>query len=80
MVVSHFSDYLPFPLPLLLSPMFWLLCLGLAATLPIAVAFALIKIQIRNAKSPLRKLPGPPSPSWLFGNSKQIFERGQSVG
>ena len=59
--------------------MLWLLYLGLAATPLLAAVFKLIKIQIRNAKSPLRNLSGPPSPSWLFGNFKQIFERGQSV-
>ena len=24
-------------------------------------------------RSPLRILPGPPSPSWVYGNSKEIF-------
>ena len=59
--------------------MFWLLSLGLLATPLLIVVVAFVKLQIRNAKSPLRKLPGPPSQSWLHGNIKYIFERGQSV-
>jgi len=59
--------------------MFWLLSLGFLATPPLIFVFTLIRLQIRSAKSPLRKLPGPPSQSWFYGNVKQIFERGQSV-
>lgn len=58
--------------------MFSLFSLGLFTTPLLIFAFTLVKSQIRNAKSPLRKLPGPPSQSWLFGNVKYIFERGQS--
>lgn len=29
--------------------------------------------------SPLRDLPGPPRPSWAFGNLKQIFDAENSV-
>lgn len=59
--------------------MFWLLSLGLLATPLLIFALNLVRSQIRSAKSPLRKLPGPPSQSWLYGNVKQIFGRGQSV-
>jgi len=59
--------------------MFWPLSLGLLATPLLIFVFTLLRLQIRSAKSPLRKLPGPPSQSWLYGNVKQIFGRGQSV-
>ena len=59
--------------------MFWFLSLAFLATPLLIFAFTLVKSQIRSAKSPLRKLPGPPSQSWLYGNIGQIFERGQSV-
>ena len=59
--------------------MFWLLSLVFVATPLLAFVFTLVGHQIRSAKSPLRKLPGPPSQSWLYGNVKQIFERGQSI-
>ena len=59
--------------------MLLLLSLGLFATPLLFFIFILLKYQIRNAKSPLRKLPGPPSHSWFYGNVKYIFERGQSV-
>lgn len=69
--------------PLLISQeskgnMLWLLPLGFLATPFLTFVFALVRSQIRRAKSPLRKLPGPPSQSWLYGNVKQIFGRGQS--
>ena len=66
-----------FPAPA--ARMFSLIFLGLCATPLLIFAFTFVKHQIRNAKSPLRKLPGPPSQSWLYGNVKYIFERGQSV-
>lgn len=59
--------------------MSWLLPLALLAIPLLPIVFTFIGRQIRSAKSPLRKLPGPPSQSWLYGNVKQIFERGQSV-
>ena len=59
--------------------MFWLLSLGLLATPLLISIFVFVKQQIRGARSPLRKLPGPPSQSWLFGNVMYIFEKGQSV-
>jgi len=59
--------------------MFWLLSVALLVISFLVFVFTLAKHQIRIAKSPLRKLPGPPSQSWLYGNIKQIFERGQSV-
>ena len=61
--------------------MFSLLSLGLFATplLILILTITIIKYQIRNAKSPLRQLPGPPSQSWLYGNLKYILESGQSA-
>ena len=53
--------------------------LALPATPLLVVIFLIVKHRIRNAKSPLGKLPGPPSQSWFYGNLKYIFERGQSV-
>ena len=33
-----------------------------------------VRLLYREYTSTLRNLPGPPSPSWLFGNFKQIQE------
>jgi hypothetical protein len=60
--------------------MFLFLSLGALFAAPLFIfLFVFLKHQIRNAKSPLRNLPGPPSQSWLYGNAKYIIERGQSV-
>ncbi|KAF9778944.1 cytochrome P450 [Thelephora terrestris] len=59
--------------------MFWLLSLGLLATPLLISIFTFVELQIRSAKSPLRKLPGPPSKSWFYGSLMHIFEKGQSV-
>lgn len=59
--------------------MFLLLSLGVLATPVFVFIYRLVKQQIRSARSPLWKLPGPPSQSWLFGNVKYIFEKGQTV-
>lgn len=59
--------------------MFWLLSLALLATPFLTFVFTLVRSQIHSARSPLRKLPGPPSRSWLYGNVKQIFGKGQTV-
>jgi len=59
--------------------MFWFLSLTLLATPLLIFVSTLVKYQIRNFKSPLRKLPGPRSRSWLYGNAKEIIERGGSV-
>ncbi|KZT02793.1 cytochrome P450 [Laetiporus sulphureus 93-53] len=43
------------------------------------VAFVLYKLcvlVIKARSSPLRSLPGPPSPSWIYGNLRQIFTTG----
>lgn len=55
-----------------------LLYLALLAT-PLFVFVFTLKYRIRNARSPLNRLPGPPSRSWLYGNVKEIFEKGQTV-
>ena len=59
--------------------MFWFLSLTFLATRVLILVFTLVKYQVRNSRSPLRKLPGPQSQSWLYGNIKEIFERGQTV-
>ena len=68
-----------FPIPSIPSKMFWFLSLTLFATPLFIFVSTLVKHRIRNYRSPLRKLPGPPSQSWLYGNLKEIFEKGQSV-
>lgn len=59
--------------------MFLLFSLGVLVTPIFVFIFILVKQQIRSARSPLRKLPGPPSQSWYFGNVKYVFEKGQTV-
>ncbi|KAK7678025.1 hypothetical protein QCA50_018965 [Cerrena zonata] len=39
----------------------------------------LIPALLRPFRSPVRSLPGPPSPSWLWGQSKKIFAAENSV-
>ena len=59
-----------------------MLCLVAGAFLlvPFVIILSkLLKYHLRNLKSPLRKIPGPQSQNWLFGNIKEIFERGQTV-
>ncbi|OBZ67964.1 Cholesterol 24-hydroxylase [Grifola frondosa] len=48
----------------------------------LSFAFALWKIYstlLRPYRTSLRNLPGPPSPSWLFGNLKEIWNDESSV-
>ena len=59
--------------------MFWLLPSILFAVPCFIFASKLLKYHIRNSKSPLRKIPGPQPQSWLFGNVKEIFERGTTA-
>ena len=41
--------------------------------------YKLLEVLIEPLFSPLRGLPGPPSPSFVFGNLKQIFDAENSV-
>lgn len=66
-------------LPSTSAAMFSSLSLVLFSTPLLILIFTFIKHQIRYAKSPLKKLPGPPTHSWFYGNLKYIFDRGQSV-
>lgn len=59
--------------------MIWLLPLAFLATPLIVFVYTFVKYRIRSYRSPLRKLPGPKSQSWLYGNVGEILEKGQSV-
>ena len=59
--------------------MFWLLSLAVLATPLLGFLSTLVRNRIRSSRSPLRKLPGPQSQSWLYGNIKDVFEKGQTV-
>ena len=41
--------------------------------------YKLLEVFIKPLFSPLRDLPGPPSPSFVFGNLKEIFDADNSV-
>ena len=47
--------------------------LGLFAVV-LAVLWVLRDLLLAPFRSTLLNLPGPPSPSWFYGNFKQIFE------
>ena len=49
-----------------------------AATLGYGL-YKLLEVLITPLLSPLRDLPGPPSPSFAFGNLKEIFDADNSV-
>ena len=59
--------------------MLWLLSLTLLTAPLIIFIYTFIKYRIRNSRSALRNLPGPKSHSWLYGNIKEILEKGQTV-
>ena len=55
--------------------------MGTLLWLPVGTALVMMvwkvaNFVIRPYLSPLRSLPGPPSPSWLWGNMKQMVEAG----
>ena|ERR1700730_13488346 len=50
------------------------LALSAGATLAAYGVYQLAKLVIGQLNSPLRDLRGPESPSWFFGNLKQIFD------
>ena len=39
----------------------------------LVVVWKLAKFILKTYRSPLRDLPGPPSPSWLFGQFRVLF-------
>ena len=50
------------------------LVLSVGATLAAYGLYRLLEFVIGQLNSPLRDLKGPPSPSWVYGNLKQIFD------
>ncbi|KAJ3724075.1 cytochrome P450 [Lentinula raphanica] len=48
------------------------LTLSILGTLASYGLFLLARYLHREATSPLNKLPGPPNPSWILGNSKEL--------
>lgn len=55
------------------------LLLSLGAALLTFGAWKLVPILLAPYTSTLKDLPGPPSPSWLYGNLKDIFKAENSV-
>ncbi len=51
--------------------------IGIAAV--VSTLWRLAPIIVRSLFSPLRDLPGPPSPHWFFGHFKQISKEENSV-
>ncbi|KAI0075643.1 cytochrome P450 [Panus rudis PR-1116 ss-1] len=52
---------------------------GFAAALLVLLAWKVIPFLLAPYLSPLRSLPGPPSPSWLYGQMKGIMASENSV-
>ncbi|KAI0933177.1 hypothetical protein AcV7_004723 [Taiwanofungus camphoratus] len=50
------------------------LCLSLAGAMVACVLWTLVPILVQPYISSLRSLPGPPNPSWLYGNLKEVDE------
>lgn len=59
--------------------MFWTPLFGLAAFFVSLVVLRILRFFWRCATSPLHKLPGPVSTSWLYGNVREYTEAGQTV-
>ena len=59
--------------------MFWTSVFGLTAFFVSLVVLRVLRFFWRSATSPLRQLPGPVSPSWLYGNVREYTEAGQAV-
>ena len=59
--------------------MFWTSLFGLTAFFVSLVVLRVLRFFWRSATSPLHKLPGPTSPSWLYGNVREYTEAGQTV-
>jgi hypothetical protein len=41
---------------------------------PLYIFYGLIALIVRQARSPLRHIKGPPAPSWFFGNLGQMYD------
>ena len=50
-------------------------CLALPIALVLYILYTFISLLIRQAMSPLRKLSGPPSPSFFMGNLREIHDQ-----
>lgn len=59
--------------------MFWTSLFGLTAFLVSLVVFRVLRFFWRCATSPLHRLPGPASTSWLYGNVREYTEAGQTL-
>ena len=59
--------------------MFWTSLFGLTAFFVSLVVFRLLRFFWKCATSPLHKLPGPASTSWVYGNVREYTEAGQAV-
>ncbi|KAF9644017.1 cytochrome P450 [Thelephora ganbajun] len=59
--------------------MFWTSLFGLATFFVSLVVIQVLRFLWRRATSPLHKLPGPASTSWLYGNVREFTEAGQAV-
>ena len=59
--------------------MFWTSLFGLTAFFVSLVVLRVLRFFWNSATSPLHKLPGPASPSWLYGNVREYTEAGQTV-
>ncbi len=54
--------------------LFLLLLASLLASIVLYVAWTFLVLMIRQARSPLRFLPGPPSPSFFMGNLREMHD------
>ena len=54
--------------------LFVLLLFSLLASVVLYVASTFLALLIRQARSPLRLLPGPPSPSFFMGNLREMHD------
>ena len=59
--------------------MLWTSLFGLSVFLVSLVVLQVLRFFWRSATSPLRKLPGPVSTSWLYGNVREYTDAGQTV-
>lgn len=59
--------------------MFWSLSGSLLTCILAYGLYRLLRVIFYEVTSPLRDLPGPPSPSFLYGNFKEIWEAENSV-
>ncbi|KAI0367934.1 cytochrome P450 [Pilatotrama ljubarskyi] len=57
----------------------WKALTGIVLALLAVVVWGLTSVLLRNRKSPLRIVPGPPSPNWLLGNLKELNDSEDDV-